>query len=107
MCDGQQKDLNWKGENVLNIMRRIRIVVASAALAAFAGTIGCAGASVRVGYRAYDPYRSDYHVWDANEGVFYNQWVVETRRNSGRDFRRLRKPEREEYWRWRHDHDRR
>ncbi len=65
-------------------------------------TIGC-GASVGVGYRYYDPYRADYHVWDANEGRYYNQWTVETHRPS-RDFHRLKKNDQEAYWHWRHDH---
>ena len=82
-------------------------MLAAAVLTAVAATIGCVGASVRVGYRAYDPYRSDYHVWDANEGVFYNQWVVETHRDNRGDFRRLKRDEQQEYWKWRHDHDRR
>lgn len=61
---------------------------------------GCA-THVAVGYRYYDPYYSDYHVWNDNEVVYYNQWVAETHRPH-RDFRRLRKRDQEEYWRWRH-----
>ena len=85
--------------------RMIRSILAATALTAAIGTIGCTGGVV-VGYRAYDPYRSDYHVWDSNEGVFYNQWVVETRRPQ-RDYKRLRKEDQQDYWKWRHDHDRR
>ena len=62
---------------------------------------GCA-ARVGVGYRVYDPYRSDYHVWDDHEGVYYNRWTVETRR-SHREFRKLHPDEQREYWKWRHD----
>ena len=65
---------------------------------------GCAGGSVRVGYRTYDPYYSDYHRWDDSEIRYYNQWTVDTRRPSGRDYRRLRREEQKEYWNWRHDH---
>jgi len=75
------------------------------ALAAFCSaiaTVGC-GAEVRVGYRAYDPYRRDYHVWSADEGVYYNRWAVDTHRPN-RDYRRLPKHDQQEYWKWRHDH---
>ena len=63
---------------------------------------GC-GAGVSVGYRAYDPYRSDYHVWDANEGAFYTRWSAETHRDPHRDYRKLNKNEQADYWKWRHD----
>ena len=76
----------------------------------FAGTMlalvvssGCAGGSVRVGYRAYDPYHSDYHRWDDGEIRFYNQWTVETHRPADRDYRHLKQDEQREYWNWRHD----
>ena len=67
--------------------------------------IGC---SVRTsyGYRSYDPVYRDYHVYDRGEDIYYNQWVVETRRPH-RDFRRLRDEDRREYWKWRHDRDER
>lgn len=65
--------------------------------------IGCA-ARVSVGYRAYDPYRRDYHVWDDHETVYYNQWSVETHRPH-REYRKLKHNEQHDYWKWRHDHD--
>ena len=80
------------------MQRALRALIAIAGLFA----MGCGG-GVAVRYRAYDPYRRDYHVWNADEGVYYNRWVIETRRPP-RDFRRLRRNEQEEYWRWRHDH---
>ena len=55
-------------------------------------------------YRAYDPYYSDYHVWDHNEVVYYNQWSAEYHRDPHRDFRKLRPEEQKEYWTWRHSH---
>jgi hypothetical protein len=64
----------------------------------------CAGTSVGVRYRVYDGYRSDYHNWDANEGVYYNQWTVETHRDPHQDFRKLKRDDQNEYWKWRHDH---
>ncbi|MBZ5606510.1 MAG: hypothetical protein LAO79_29835 [Acidobacteriia bacterium] len=61
---------------------------------------GCAG---EVGVRAYDPYYRDYHVWGDAEAPYYNNWVIETHRPHV-DYRRLNKHDRDEYWRWRHDH---
>jgi len=55
-------------------------------------------------YRAYDPYYTDYHVWDRDEVVYYRRWSDETHRDWHRDFRRLRPEEQREYWTWRHNH---
>ena len=55
-------------------------------------------------YRVYDPYYTDYHVWDDNEVVFYRQWANETHRDAGRDFRKMPPEEQKEYWTWRHNH---
>jgi len=74
----------------------------SAVLAAPLVTTGCAEHHY---YRAYDPYHNDYHRWDNNEVVYYNQWTVETHRDQHRDYRKLNKEEQKEYWNWRHDHD--
>jgi len=74
----------------------------SAVLAAPLVTTGCAE---HHHYRAYDPYHNDYHRWDNNEVVYYNQWTVETHRDQHRDYRKLNKEEQKEYWNWRHDHD--
>ncbi len=60
-------------------------------------------------YRVYDPYYSDYHVWNDEEIGYYHQWAREYHRDPDRDFRRLRPEEQKEYWTWRHsrgDHDR-
>ena len=40
-------------------------------------------------YRAYDPYYSDYHVWNDNEVIYYHQWAREYHRDDNRDFRKL------------------
>jgi hypothetical protein len=69
-----------------------------------AALLSAAGCSASVGYRVYDPYRSDYHVWNPNEGGYYDRWVVETHRPHT-EFRKLKKNDQTEYWRWRHDHD--
>jgi hypothetical protein len=80
----------------------LRSFVLAAFLLAPVFAIGCAG-SVGVGYRVYDPYRADYHVWDSNEGVYYNQWAVSTHRDPHRDYRKLKRADQSEYWKWRHD----
>jgi hypothetical protein len=56
-------------------------------------------------HRYYDPYYHDYHRWDANETVYYNQWVTENHIDPHRDFKRLDKDQQRQYWEWRHKHD--
>jgi hypothetical protein len=55
-------------------------------------------------YRVYDPYYTDYHVWNGDEEVYYHHWTDETHRDAHRDFRKLRPEEQKEYWTWRHNH---
>ena len=55
-------------------------------------------------YRVYDPYYTDYHVWNDDEVVYYNRWAAETHRDPHRDFRKINKDEQKEYWTWRHNH---
>jgi hypothetical protein len=55
-------------------------------------------------YRVYDPYYSDYHVWNDEEVVYYRQWSHENHRDEHRDFRQLPPGEQKEYWNWRHSH---
>lgn len=55
-------------------------------------------------YRVYDPYYTDYHVWNNNEVVYYNQWATETHHDPHRDFRKLPPNEQKDYWTWRHNH---
>lgn len=55
-------------------------------------------------YRVYDPYYTDYHVWNDEEVGYYNRWAVETHRDPHRDFRKINKDEQKEYWTWRHSH---
>jgi len=62
-------------------------------------------------YRVYDPYYSDYHVWNDDEVVYHHQWARDNHRDEHRDFRKLPPEEQKEYWTWRHsrgdhDHDR-
>ena len=81
----------------------LRTILAVTALAGTFAISSCAGARVGTRYRVYDPYRRDYHQWDADEGRFYTQWTIETRRDGRREFRKLNRRDQELYWRWRHD----
>jgi hypothetical protein len=56
----------------MDMYLNLRSLVLAAVLAAPVLTVGCAGTGIAVGYRVYDPYRADYHVWNANEGAFYS-----------------------------------
>jgi hypothetical protein len=60
-----------------------------------------AGCAARVG--VYDPYYHDYHHWSDAETPYYNQWIVETHHNHV-DYNHLNKHDKQDYWRWRHDH---
>ncbi|MGC2170723.1 MAG: hypothetical protein WA555_01630 [Candidatus Sulfotelmatobacter sp.] len=55
-------------------------------------------------YRVYDPYYSDYHVWNHDEVVYYQQWARENHRDPHRDFRTLPPADQKQYWTWRHTH---
>jgi hypothetical protein len=55
-------------------------------------------------YRVYDPYYSDYHVWNHDEDVYYHQWARENHVDEHRDFRQLPPEQQKEYWTWRHSH---
>lgn len=55
-------------------------------------------------YRAYDPYYTDYHVWNGDEDAYYHRWADETHRDAHRDFRKISKEDQKEYWTWRHNH---
>lgn len=55
-------------------------------------------------YRVYDPYYTDYHVWNHDEDFYYHRWTEESHRDGHRDFRSLPPQEQKEYWTWRHNH---
>ncbi|MFZ0538911.1 MAG: hypothetical protein WAM47_18745, partial [Candidatus Sulfotelmatobacter sp.] len=55
-------------------------------------------------YRVYDPYYSDYHLWNHDEDVDYHQWARENHVDERRDFRQLPPEQQKEYWTWRHSH---
>jgi hypothetical protein len=88
---------------MLNSKRSLRSLLMVASLATPVVITGCA-ARVGVGYRVYDPYYRDYHVWDDHETVYYGQWAGETHREPHREFRKLNRDEQKEYWNWRHNH---
>lgn len=74
---------------------------------ALAGAVACSLAGIACehhAYRVYDPYYTDYHVWNHDEVVYYNRWAAETHRDPNRDFRKLPPNEQKEYWTWRHNH---
>ena len=75
------------------------LFLAGALTASVIGTTPCAHH-----YRVYDPYYSDYHVWNNDEVVYYHQWARENHRDEHRDFRSIPPGEQKEYWTWRHSH---
>ncbi len=77
---------------------QIRTILLPAALLSTAVFAGC---SAHVGYRVYDPYYSDYHVWGPDEDAYYHRWLGE-RHYDYQDFRRLPADRQKEYWTWRH-----
>jgi len=78
-----------------------RLILSSVFVAALASA-GCA-ARVGVGYRSYDPYYHDYHVWNDAEVPHYNAWIAETH-HAPVDYVHASKRDRQNYWKWRHDH---
>jgi hypothetical protein len=82
----------------ITLRHHLKSLVLAAAL------LTAAGCSASVGYRVYDPYRSDYHVWNHDEGVYYDNWVAETHRPHT-EFRKLKPEDQHSYFTWRHDHE--
>jgi len=78
----------------------VRSLLLGTALASSLAGLGCEHHY----YRVYDPYYTDYHMWDRDEVVYYHRWADETHRDWHRDFRRLPPSEQREYWSWRHNH---
>ena len=81
--------------------RHLTTVAMAAVLASLVVVNGCAG-RVETGYRVYDPYYSDYHVFDDHEAVYYQRWETDTHR-AHREFRKRKADEQKEYWTWRHN----
>lgn len=80
--------------------RPLSSLLLAAAMASSLAGFACASHP----YRVYDPYYTDYHVWNDSEVTYYNQWSAETHRDAHRDFRKLPPNEQKEYWTWRHNH---
>ncbi len=80
--------------------RCIPALLWSSVLLSTATFAGCS-AHVSAGYRVYDPYAADYHVWGPGEDVYYHRWLGE-RHYDDRDFRRLNRDQQRDYWQWRH-----
>ena len=79
--------------------RFIRSLLLGAALISPVIITGCAE-HVSAGYRVYDPYYGDYHVW-SGEDVYYRRWEAE-RHYDHKDFKKQSKDRQKEYWTWRH-----
>jgi hypothetical protein len=80
--------------------RCVPTILLHTALLSAATFVGCS-AHVSAGYRVYDPYYSDYHVWGPGEDVYYRQWLGD-RHYQYKDFRRLPADRQKDYWTWRH-----
>ena len=76
-------------------------LLTSALAIAFLSPVILAGCSGRVEYRAYDPYYSDYHPWNHDEVVYYQNWETSTHR-SHVDFQKRTPDDQKEYFTWRH-----
>ena len=81
--------------------RPLRAMLLGTALAGAMAGLAC---SEHHAYRVYDPYYTDYHVWNNDETAYYQRWADETHRDRNRDFRKLSPEEQKEYWTWRHNH---
>jgi hypothetical protein len=71
-----------------------------------AATLACSAgiACAHHYYRVYDPYYSDYHVWNSEEITYYHTWAHENHYDEHRDFRSLPPEQQKQYWTWRHSH---
>ena len=98
MCKANEKEERSNENGPISF----QMLAAFALMAAPIFVAGCA-AHATYGYRVYDSGHADYHVYDRDEEVYYNQWVVETH-GPHRDFRKLHDNDRREYWKWRHEH---
>jgi len=72
----------------------------SAAIVVPALTLGCGGHHY---YRAYDSDHGDYHAWNNNETVYYQQWETGNHYDH-KDFKVRSKDEQKKYFDWRHNH---
>jgi hypothetical protein len=82
-------------------MRRVHpyfiLLLLSAAMVVPALTLGCSGNHDRV----YDADHGDYHTWNNNETVYYQQWETENHYDH-KDFKVRSNDEQKQYFDWRH-----
>ena len=82
-------------------MRRVHpyfiLLLLSAAMVVPALTLGCSGNHDRV----YDADHGDYHTWNNNETVYYQQWETENHYDH-KDFKVRSKDEQKQYFDWSH-----
>ena len=82
-------------------MRRVHpyfiLLLLSAAMVVPALTLGCSGNHDRV----YDADHGDYHTWNNNETVSYQQWETENHYDH-KDFKVRSNDEQKQYFDWRH-----
>ena len=72
----------------------------AAALASSLAGFACASHHY---YRVYDPYYTDYHVWNDQEDRAYRMYLQENRREYV-EYPKVKTTEQTEYWKWRHEH---
>lgn len=53
--------------------------------------------------RYYDKKNHDYHQWNDSEDHAYRTYLQENHRDY-RDFNKVKAPEQQQYFQWRHDH---
>jgi len=75
------------------------LLLLSAAMVVPALTLGCSGNHDRV----YDADHGDYHTWNNNETVSYQQWETENHYDH-KDFKVRSKDEQKQYFDWSHKH---
>ncbi len=92
-------NLSQRSKSMPACLRSLSPFSVAATIAISILTVGCAEHH----YRVYDPYYSDYHVWNNDEVGYYHRWAVETHRDPSRDFRKIPPAEQKEYWTWRHN----
>jgi hypothetical protein len=72
-------------------------------LTGLAANLASSDVQERAEHRVYDRSHKDYHVWDATEDHAYRAWL-ETKHFTYRQLSTLKSADRDEYWRWRHEH---
>ncbi len=56
-------------------------------------------------HRVYDRDRKDYHEWNEREERAYHDWYNDHFKGKKfREFSKLHRRDRDDYWKWRHEH---